>query len=206
MFLLNNGNNVMQKLIELPTYLTVEEVLEEVHSLITPAEVHGLLCAIICLGQHELDSEDWAAKAIGFPDKDIHLSKKQGKILQSLLDYSFNRLTAMEFDFQLLLPEDNTALDKRSMELGNWCHGFITGLELSDDIETINDRLSVDAYVAINRLAEIADIDYDLIEFDESDESAFFEVSEYVRMVVLMIFSEINQSASNTHAGSSTIH
>ena len=186
----------MQKLINLPIYGSVAEIIESVHTLASPAEVHGLLCGIICSGKQQIDSETWAAKAMGLGDKDLHLSKKQATILQQLLDYSYNRLTQMEFDFQLLLPDEEASLSARSAEIGSWCHGFLIGLELTSDLDVTSDRLSVEGYDTLVKLSEIAEIDYEDLDYSERDETALVEVVEFVRLAILTIYSELNQGTS----------
>lgn len=194
----------MQKLINLPTYGSVAEIMESAHTFVTPAELHGLLCGIICSGgQQPIDSEDWAAKAMGLGDKDVHFSNKQATVLQQLLDYSYNRLTQMEFDFQLLLPDEEASLSQRSAEIGNWCHGFLTGLELNSDLDVTSDRLSVEGYDSLVKFSEIAEIDYEDLDYNERDETALVEVIEFVRLAILMLYTELNQGTTTISASTS---
>jgi uncharacterized protein YgfB (UPF0149 family) len=63
----------------------------------------------------------------------------------------------------------------------------------------------VEGYEAVLRLTDIANIDYDELTYNEQDEASFMEVSEYVRMAVLMLYSELHQGRGNP-SPSRTIH
>jgi len=183
----------MQNLIGLPSYDSVAEIIESVNGLVTPSEVHGLLCGIMCASNEPLAGETWAVQAMGLSSENSHFSSAQLNVLKQLLDYTHKRLSTMEFDFRLLLPDESIALADRSSELGNWCHGFLTGLQVSSDQDVINERLSVEGYETITNFAEIAEIDYDSLEYNEEDEMSLMEVTEYIRLGVLMIYSELHK-------------
>ena len=97
---------------------------------------------------------------------------------------------------ELLLPPDEEGMPLRARELGRWCHGFVTGLALGGITSKELDEEECED--ALERFQEIAEISYDDIEIDEEDEIAYTEVSEYVRMAVLMIYSDIQASADRS--------
>jgi uncharacterized protein YgfB (UPF0149 family) len=98
-------------------------------------------------------------------------------------------------DFHLLLPGDDEAIALRVQALGDWCQGFLTGLALGGikDLQALPDNVREIA----NDLLEIARAhsSYDLEE-QEEDEQAYAELTEYVRVGVMLINEELHPALS----------
>ena len=85
----------------------------------------------------------------------------------------------------LLLPSDDETLQLRTLALGQWAQGFLSGFggnigqtEISKDVREI-----------LEDLISIAQIEVDEEEHEEG-EVAYMEVSEYLRVAPLFIFTE----------------
>lgn len=188
-----------------PKYEQVENALKIVDAVTSTSEAHGLLSGLICVGVVSDISGDTWAKSIIPGLQEQALSEEQIVILSDLFEVTREKINLLEFDFQLLLPNDDEPLHKRAEELGAWCRGFIIGLNLggfSDDVTR-----SEDSDEALTRMTEIASIDYTSLEISEEDEVAYTEVTEYVRLAVLMLHAEIyRQSDDDQGHESKTLH
>lgn len=159
-------------------YDKVEQTLKAMSAPLSPEEMHGLMTGWLCVNSDE--SEEW--KTILFPE--LVLAPELAEIFEE----TALQLGDDEFGFELLLPCDDESLVKRGKALTSWCQGFLAGLGLTgfniQSIETIQEP--------IQDLSEIAKLDYDgLDENSEEDLAAFEEVSEYVRVSVMLVFTEV---------------
>jgi len=168
----------------------IEEMLLNTNSEIGASETHGMLCGYICAGSN-MNGKALIDQFLHGPAADIDtpLLIKRREMILALYNFSYEQINSMDFEFQLLLPDDDMSLPQRAHDLGEWCHGYIAGLAIAG--VTINDCKSEEVRDALFRLSEIARIDYQVLEMNNADEMAFMEVSEYVRMVVLMLYTEI---------------
>ncbi|GGI87123.1 hypothetical protein GCM10007966_14800 [Legionella impletisoli] len=105
---------------------------------------------------------------------------------------SQQQISNLDFEFQLMLPEEDESLSTRAQAFSEWCDGFIQGLVMAGvDVEQIEEEEVQDA---IQHIAEFAKLDYDSLNIDEEDERALMEVSEYARMAVLRIYGDLKEN------------
>ena len=96
-------------------------------------------------------------------------------------------IQADDLSFSLLLPDDETDMTKRANALSEWCAGFVSGLGIGGMEDNPPLRNEIDEFikdvVAISRMeTEVDD--------NEETESDLFELVEYVRMGVIMLYQE----------------
>ncbi len=149
-----------------------------------PAEMHGHLVGRLSAGSR-LDHTTWLSVATELLDGRSGLSEAGKVMLIQLYDASLAQLAGSGFDVTLLLPDDSATIDHRTHALGQWCEGFLGGFGLVER----DGELSEEADGVLRDFAAIAQVQTDLDE-SEANEVDFMEVMEYVRMAVLMIFSE----------------
>lgn len=166
----------------LPTYKEVTSALKNTPAKYHAAQVHGLMCGLICATSGKND-DHWQKQFL------TEENKKSVEILQQLYETSYHQLSDFSFEFVLLLPEDTTDINQRAESLGLWCQGFLTGLEQGN--VPITNRPMSEVTEAINDLVEISQVNYGDIAENDEDETAYFELVEYVRLAVLMIFQEL---------------
>ncbi len=180
----------------------------EVGSFTSPSQLHGLLCGQLCAGLRP-EPQGWlesAAKQMCCAEE-LPVSVREGLI--SLSDKTLQELADENLIFAPLLPESDTPLVQQAEAMGQWCAGFLSGFgqagltsaQLSDEVSGV-----------LTDIAQIAQIQTDDIAEDEESERDLFEVGEYVRMVVLMLFQEYQpnagtvQSLDDNDNGHPTIH
>jgi len=151
------------------------------------AECHGVVCGLLCrmpaagmdafiglLGMLELVNEPGAAFRMS---------------LDELLNASREQLSDEDMGLVLWLPADEEMLEERTMALAQWCNGFLAGLGSSG--ETALQSLSDDANEALRDLEQISKAVVADTNESEEEESAFVEITEYLRVVVLMIREDL---------------
>ncbi len=151
------------------------------------AECHGVVCGLLCrLPDASLDA------LIGLLDM-LELVKSPGSglsmALEDLLNATRAQLADPDMGFTLWLPNDEEMLEERTMALSQWCGGFLAGLGSSGDgtLEAMSDE----ANDALRDLQQISTADVSDTDESEEDETAFAEIVEYIRIVILMIREDL---------------
>jgi len=190
-----------------PDIPQLEDLLFNVDAALGATESHGALCGMLC-AQGATDASQWMLYVLGEHEETSQALQQTGKKLLQIHQTSVEQMNDASAEFELMLPDDDEPLETRIEALGTWCQGFVYGLavggikedtELPEDSkELIKDILEISraGYVADNE-AELSADDED----SEDDEVAFMEVSEYVRMGVLLIYEELQplQSSQTVH-------
>lgn len=163
----------------LPTWQEMGHYLGTHEAPISAAESHGLLCGLLCM-RADHARETWIQRTFD----DAELSEAPAP-LDRVYDETLHQLDDTDFDFELLLPDDEElGLAERTAALAEWCSGFGFGVGASGrDTEALGTESREFLYDA----ARIAQAE---VAGDEDDEAAFAEVVEYVRMGVLLTRTE----------------
>lgn len=162
----------------------------------SPAELHGLLVGHSCGGAGFAPAA-WLDNAAQLFDGDIPASLQPA--LHGLQDMLKTELAAADcMAITLLLPGDDDSLSERTIALGQWCQGFLNGFGGSIGTHKLSDeaREILEDYVAVAQIVEAAD----------ADESSFMEVSEYLRMTAVFLFTECNPPAAAAPADTPAVH
>lgn len=179
--------NMSQKL-SLPSYTELSEALKHADSVFQAAEVHGMLCGIICVSPDQNPSS-WVKLILGTKKK-----QKDSEFLQELYTATHQQMGDFSFEFALLLPDDTTDINIRTEALGLWCQGFLTGLQQAPT--PIEQHTSADAADALNDITEIAQVNHGEIMDSEENEAAYFELADYIRLAALMLYHEFHSQKS----------
>jgi yecA family protein len=172
-----------------PTYQDIKNALARANNLITPSELHGILCGLICAGTKKLDTTSLETSLL------LHLPENENDtdsniILNDLFNSTQEKIQQFELDFELLLPDQEEAsLSERAQEFGKWCDGFLAGIGLAGIPLRYRDENEVADI--LYKLGEVAKIHYHNLSFTEEDEAAFFDVTEFVRLSVFAIHQEL---------------
>lgn len=178
----------------LPNYSQVNAVLEELSAPLSAAECHGVLCGMLC-SPHPVSEEEWLLEVLEGTDTENARTARCRLVLQDTRNETIRRLNSNDFEFAPLLPADDETLATRSEALGSWCRGFLAGLGLGG-VRDLS-LLPSDTQEIIGDLSEMARIDTDP-EVNESSETAFAELLEYVRVGVMLVNEELRPSSNTT--------
>ena len=193
-----------------PDIPQLEGLLFDVDAALGATESHGALCGMLC-AQGATEASQWMLHVLGEHEETSKLLQTTGKKLLQVHQISVEQMNDNEIEFELMLPDDDEELVSRVEALGNWCQGFVYGLSLGgirEDTELPEDSKElIKDIVEISRAGYVADdeaeaeLNASMDDANEEDEVAFMEVSEYVRMGVLLIYEELQplQSSQTVH-------
>lgn len=168
-----------------PSYDEVAACLGSMMTLVTPAELQGLLLGIFCALGTDLNDDVALKNCIG---ENEALSKSQQQLLSRLIEATKNDLQEFNFSIALLLPDTGDIYEEAS-EFIHWCQGFLTGLG-NANIQTMHDSDAIDA---LKRITEASQIDLNELDISEDDEAYLADITEYVRLAVLTIYAELKK-------------
>ena len=168
----------------LENYSEIQRVLTEERSLADAAEAHGTLAGCLCAAiGYRFD--DWLAEIL--PEGQARPLARE--ILRELYSNTAGALAGPEMEFELLLPADEQPIGARTEALAQWCQGFLYGLGTS--VVQDESGLPGDIGEIVRDLTEITHVAVDSGQTAESNESAYAELVEFVRVGVQLVFDEL---------------
>ncbi len=174
------------------TFAEVVHVLEGLGSSVPAAEAHGCLVGALCT-THHYPMERWLEEII--PDEDRRADDDSQQALRLLYSDTLNALRGDEMDFEVLLPGDESPLAARAGGLSQWCQGFLYGFGTgqANGMTPKEEDLPTNVNEILNDLTHIgrASVEIEGDADNESDEEAYAEVVEYVRVGVQLIHDEL---------------
>ncbi len=167
------------------SYALIQSLLDEQMSSMTAAEAHGVLVAMVCvLG--EVEPDHWLKQVMDNEDAVSGVSVAGGAALASLFGATLGDLKEGEMSFQLFLPDDSIGMSERADAMASWCQGFLYSLGVIGAGES--PLLSQDSTEVMEDMAVISRA---IGQEGEEDEGAYMEISEYLRMGVLLINEDL---------------
>jgi len=165
-------------------YTEIQRVLSDVRSLADAAEAHGTLAGCLCAAVG-YRFEDWLLEIL----PEGRADPLARETLRELYVDTAGALEGPEMEFDLLLPVDEEPLDARTAALAQWCQGFLYGLGTS--VVQDESGLPGDIGEIVRDLTEITHVAVDTEQTPESNESAYAELVEFVRVGVQLVFDEL---------------
>ena len=147
------------------------------------AELHGTLTGLICAGWLETELNSCQA-LLG---QDTIENAIENDLLTGLMGLIRQTLDAGNLEFRLLLPGDDEPLETRAQALADWCQGCVMGLHHGDRFKTA--ELGDDIAQFLSDLEQIGIVEVGS-DSPEEQEGALFELEEYTRLGVQMVFEE----------------
>ena len=173
---------------ERPEFRSLQQALSLAEAELLAAESHGMLCGMYCAAGN-VALEPWLKQVFEVLDFDTTAIRDACQLLVGLHENTKQQLNDTEVAFELLLPDDGASLAERTEALAEWCHGFVYGLAAGGlKRET---KLPADTAELIADMVAISRAGLDETEADETDEDAYMQLCEYVRMGVLLITEEL---------------
>ena len=166
------------------SYAEIQRVLVEERSLSEAAEAHGTLTGSLCTAI-SYRFEDWLLEIL----PDGRGRPESSTALRELYSDTADALEGPRMEFHPLLPEDEQPIGERTAALAQWCHGFLYGLGSN----AIPDAGGIPGEVGevVRDFTEITHADVDGTDSEESNESAYAELVEFVRVGVQLVFDEL---------------
>lgn len=164
----------------------LQKILADSRALTDAAEAHGTLTGALCAAL-DFTLDDWCAElyADGRTDDDAAAA------LREVLSETRAALVSDQMDFRPLLPDDETSIDVRAEALGQWCQGFLYGLG-SRPLPG-PEQMSREAGEVVRDLTAMTQVTADAAASEESNEEAWFELTEFVRVAAQLLFDEFER-------------
>jgi len=162
-----------------------EDALATAGSLADAAEAHGSLCGALC-SMSPYKMQDWVNEIL--PDG-AALSDEASAMIERVFTATATSFGEQGMEFEPLLPDDESPLNGRANALALWCTGFLYGLGTGhiSDLEALNG----DVGEIVRDFTEISRATGDDAEADESNEQAYAELVEFIRVAAQVVFEEL---------------
>ncbi len=159
-----------------------EDVLAAAGSHADAAEAHGSLCGALC-STAPYRMQDWVNEIL--PDTRA-LSEESAALIERVFTATAKSFGEQGMEFEPLLPDDEEPLNGRANALALWCTGFLYGLgtgRISD-----LDSLAGDVGEIVSDFSEISRATGEDADGDESNEQAYTELVEFIRVAAQVVF------------------
>jgi uncharacterized protein YgfB (UPF0149 family) len=159
-------------------------------------QAHGLLCSRLAILGTDAGI-GWLDQVLEGSNPDDALRRECESMLDALYAFTHRQLAERQSEFEPLLPDDSDSTMVRADAIARWCEGFLHGLVSGSPDERLKERLASDPLSDIIKdMLQItrATVDEDLD--DETNESAYEELVEYLRVAVQLTYEELAEFRS----------
>jgi uncharacterized protein len=177
-----------------------EDVLAMAGGLADAAEAHGSLCGALC-SVSPYRMQDWINEIL--PDG-AGLSEESSAMIERVFTATATSFGEQGMEFEPLLPDDEQPLNGRANALALWCTGFLYGLGTgySADLESMGG----DVGEIVRDFTEISRATGDDAEGDESNEQAYAELVEFIRVAAQVVFEELLPLRTQVYPAQQRLH
>jgi uncharacterized protein len=180
-------------------YSDIQQLLLAQRSLAEAAEAHGTLTGGLCAtAEYRLD--DWLREIL----PEGRADPAAAAALHQLYAATAGALAEPDMQFAPLLPADAQPIAARTAALAEWCQGFLYGLGAGSIPDA--GRLPGEVGEFVRDLAEITRASVDASQDDDSNESAYAELVEFVRVGVQLLYEELAPARRAPPAAAGALH
>lgn len=155
------------------------------------AQAHGLLCGLLAVLGTD-GAVRWLERVLAQADADDALRTECAGMLESLFQVTWRQLAERQSEFELLLPGDAADTEVRAAAIGGWAEGFLHGLVSEKTSAELKQRLSEEPMSTLIRdLLEISRASVGEDDDEETNEQAYAELVEYVRVAAQLAYEEL---------------
>lgn len=155
------------------------------------AQAHGLLSSRLAVAGAG-GGLDWLQQVLEGTRESDALRAECAGLLNSLFQETLRQFTERMSEFAPFLPDDRDSALVRTAALAHWCEGFLHGLVSADHGEVLKQRLAQDPLADIIRdMLQLTRAAVDEDSDDETNEAAYAEIVEYVRVAAQLTYEEL---------------
>jgi uncharacterized protein YgfB (UPF0149 family) len=169
-------------------YEDINTIVAKADAELSAAESQGMAAGMLCINVRS-EPEFWLREIL---QDDSTISLEDRSLLEGLFEETRNLLLNDEFDFELLLPDDEVPLAMQVEALRKWCQGFLYGLgttaSSSDWPQGIRE--------IVKDIAECTKLEAETE--GEEAENDFMEITEYLRAAVMFLSTSLGEGSSST--------
>ncbi len=168
-------------------------------------QAHGLLCSrLAVLGTDA--GIGWLDQVLEGSDPDNAPRRECEGMLDALYSFTHRQLADRQSEFEPLLPHDSDSTIIRADAIARWCEGFLHGLVSGSPDDKLKELLAGDPLSDIIKdMLQITRATVDQETDDETNESAYSELVEYLRVAVQLTYEELAEIRS-APAASEVLH
>lgn len=168
----------------------LNELLQSCGSSWNAGQAHGLLCSRLSVGGSE-GALRWFAQILEEAEPAHEKRNECEAMLDALYATTWRQLVERQSELILLMPHDDESIAIRTAAMGLWCEGFLHGLVSEKHSESLKERLAAEPLADI--IKDMLQITRAVADDDdlEEDESALFELVEYLRVATQMVYEEL---------------
>jgi yecA family protein len=169
----------------------LDEALQRCGSSWDAAQTHGLLTSRLAVAG-EAGGLSWLQQVLEGTNAADALRAECESLLKAVLDTTYRQLSERLSEFSPLLPDDSDSAQVRAIALGHWCEGYLHGLVSADHGDGMREKLARDPLADVIRdMLQITRAAVGEDEDDESNESAYAELVEYLRVAAQLTYEEL---------------
>ncbi|MGI9233259.1 MAG: UPF0149 family protein [Woeseiaceae bacterium] len=157
------------------------------------AQTHGLLAGRLAVSGASA-GPDWLQHVLEGTDEANAFRLECQKMLDTLYQSTFWQLSERLSEFSPLLPDDDSDARDRTAAMAHWCEGFLHGLVSAKHGDELRNRLAAEPLADIIRdMLQITRAEVDDATDDESNEVAYAELLEYLRVAAQLTYEELSE-------------
>jgi len=123
-------------------------------------------------------------------------------MLSTLFETTYRQLADRQSEFVPLLPDEQDSTADRTAALARWCEGFLHGLVSSEHGDVLKEQLSADPLADIIKdMLQITRATVDEECDEQTNENAYAELVEYLRVAAQLTFEELAEFRRSTDCG-----
>lgn len=170
----------------MPNYEELDALLEQNNLLFSAAELHGVICGLIC-GGISLTEQSWQSKLYDLTNDGDALPIAVKNSANQLFNTAKEQLQGDELSFSLQQPNDDAPIIERLQALTTWVQSYLVGFGiLRSDLK----EADADFQELIRDFSDISQLSLEVDSNDEGNEESLIEISEYVRLGAIACFEQ----------------
>ncbi len=159
-------------------------------------QAHGLLCSRLAVLGADAGSS-WLDQVLAGSDPDNVPRRECEILLDALYAYTHLQLSQRQSEFQPLLPDDSDSTIIRAEAIAHWCEGFLHGLVSGSPDVGLKKRLADEPLSDIIKdMLQITRATVDEDTEEETNEAAYADLVEYLRVAAQLTFEELAEFRS----------
>lgn len=189
-------------LIDAPDYAALGALLKRSGYPESAANFHGTLCGALCVMEPAHLTAERLIDEAGERTEPLDPADRAAVI--RLRDASEADLLSTDMCFEPMLPTDGSSLSERVDALAAWCGGFLYGIAGNRRLNL--KALSEEARETMRDFTQFTQAGFDAGGDPETEEGAYVELVEYVRVGAQLLFLELRPRPPAPADESSTVH
>ncbi len=172
-------------------HYVLEDALRQCGSNWDASQTHGLLSGRLAIAGSD-SGFDWLSQVLEGTAQADTIRDECESMLGQLFEVTYRQLTERQSGFEPLLPSEDDGTAVRATALAHWCEGFLHGLVAAHNGDELKTRLAADPLADIIKdMLQITRASADEDDDTESDDSAYTELVEYVRVAAQLVYEEL---------------